>query len=71
MGLSRMAKVGVLIDLKELDVMLNRAIVAGIHLQQTHNWPAGLSPVPENFREARDEQREDLLRYHEIPGRRS
>ena len=66
-----MAEVKVLIDLKELDVMLNRAIVAGIHLQQIHKWPAGLSPVPENFREARDEQREDLLQYHNIPRRRA
>ena len=66
-----MAEVKVLIDLKELDVMLNLAIVAGIHLQQTHKWPAGLSPVPENLREARDEQREDLLQYHNIPRRRS
>ena len=66
-----MAEVKVLIDLKELDVMLNRAIVAGIHLQQTHKWPSGLSPVPENFVEARDEQREDLLGYHRIPGRRT
>ena len=66
-----MAKVAVLIDLKELDVMLNRAIVAGIHLQQTHKWPAGLSPIPENFTEARDEQREELLEYHQIPRRRA
>lgn len=66
-----MAEIKVLIDLKELDVMLNHAIVAGIHLQQIHKWPAGLSPVPENFREARDEQREDLLQYHGIPGQRT
>lgn len=66
-----MAEVKVLIDLKELDVMLNHAIVAGIHLQQIHKWPAGLSPVPENFREERDEQREDLLQYHGIPGQRT
>ena len=66
-----MAEVKVLIDLKELDVMLNRAIVAGIHLQRVYNWPSGLSPVPENFAEARDEQREDLLRDHEIPRRRA
>ena len=66
-----MAEVKVLIDLKELEVMLNRAIVAGIHLQQVYNWPSGLSPVPENFVDARDEQREDLLRDHEIPRRRA
>jgi hypothetical protein len=66
-----MAEVKVLIDLKELDVMLNRAIVAGIHLQQINKWPAGLSPLPDNFREARDEQREDLLQYHHIPRRRA
>ncbi len=66
-----MTEVKVLLDLKELDVMLNRAIVAGIHLQQIHKWPAGLSPVPENFAEARDEQREDLLQYHNIPRRRA
>lgn len=65
-----MAEVRVLIDLKELDVMLNRAIVAGAHLQQTHKWPSGLSPIPENFAEARDEQREELLRYHILPKRR-
>lgn len=66
-----MAEVKVLLDLKELDVLLNRAIVAGIQLQQIHKWPAGLSPIPENFMEARDEQREELKEYHQIPGRRA
>lgn len=64
-----MAEVMVLVSQKELDVMLNRAIVAGIYLQQTHKWPNGLSPVPENFGEARDEARDDLLKEHKLPAR--
>lgn len=64
-----MAEVRVLIDLKELDVMLNRAIVAGVHLQQSYQWPRGLRPLPEDFSEARDEARDSLLKEHNLPGR--
>lgn len=64
-----MAEIMVLVSQKELNVMLNRAIVAGIYLQQTHNWPHGLRPVPGNFGEARDEARDDLLKEHKLLGR--